>query len=592
MSGQKLPARQTSLPDSCEHLARPAYPPLGRIMNMEPLPTCVLATGPAAKRRKMTKKAVLALITTMLLYPLMAQELMRMEEPTRPYVIRSDGDRLTCGRATQTEMRSIRELIDRGSPPSRSRFGKSALAPPAASITVNYTGFTQEAQAAFQRAVDIWSALLITKVPIEIDASFGEIDSLGSASPAQFFKFTTGSFFYPAGIVNQKMERDADPDEPEIEVTMSDSRDWYYGLDGNPGENQHDFVSVVLHEIGHGLGIVDSFRSEEDGSARFGSEVAGEDSGELYPFVFDVWIFDRDFNHLTGIGDTPGDFINPSEELFEALTGIKLFWAGKEASEANGGRLNNILLWAPEEFDEGSSVAHLDQDAYPPGTSNELMHPFLPKGKAIHDPGPIVLGMLSDMGWTIRETTLQIPHFGAGEGISSDVVVTNLSWSETATVAVDAWDENGVELDGILLFGDNRFTLRPLGSHTLSADESDFRSGSITVSSDVPVSAVVRFDIPGAGIAGVGTSPEVREAIAPVRRIGTLSTGVAIRNVELSDQTIKLTLKNESGVTVTGGRSSRSIEAGGRIAEFVQELFPRSGHYPIPGGDSHPGAVR
>ena len=235
-----------------------------------------------------------------------------------------------------------------------------------------------------------------------------------------------------------------------------------------------------------------------------------------------------------------------------------------------------MLLWAPEEYDVGSSIAHLDYDAYPPGTPNELMNPFMGKEMSIHEPGPILLAMLSDMGWTIREQTLQIPHFGAGRGISSDVVVTNLSWSETATVAVDAWGEDGVELDGTLLFGDNRFTLRPLGSRTLSADESDFRSGSITVSSYVPVSAVVRFEIPGAGIAGVGTSPEVREAIAPVRCIATLSTGVAIRNVELSEQTIELTLKNERGVTVRGGRSSRSIEAGGRIAEFVEELFPEA----------------
>ena len=43
---------------------------------------------------------------------------------------------------------------------------------------------------------------------------------------------------------------------------------------------------------------------------------------------------------------------------------------------------------------------------------------------AIHDPGPIVLAMLEDMLWTIREQTLQIPHFGVGSGFSSDVVVT------------------------------------------------------------------------------------------------------------------------------------------------------------------------
>ena len=509
-----------------------------------------------------------------------AQNWTEMSDPVRPYVIRlTDGGGLSCGLATQEEMVSIREAIDR-MPPRTPPSGKYALAPPAANISVNYTGFTQEAQDAFQRAVDIWSSRLIATVPIEIAASFGEIDSLGSASPAKFFKFKERSFFYPVGLINEIAERDVDPDEPDIEITMSDSEDWYYGLDGNPGENQLDFVSVVLHEIGHGLGIIDSFRSEEDGSARFGLEVADDDSGELYPYIFDVWILDRDLNWLTGIGDTPGDFSNPSEELFEALTGIKLFWIGGEASEANGGELNSILLWAPEEFNSRNSVAHLDYDAYPPGTPNELMNPFQPRGMAIHDPGPIVLAMLSDMGWTIREQTLQIPHFGVGGGLSSDVVVTNRSSTETASVAIDVWDPEGNALDGNLILGVGaaRFDLLPLGSRTLtlSNDEGGVLTGSMTVSSTTPVSAVVRFDFQGTGITGVGTSPRLRAAIAPVRRSGNLSSGVAIRNPELAAQTIDLELKDEDGLVVPGGEASRTIEAGGRIAEFIEQFFPEA----------------
>ena len=254
--------------------------------------------------------------------------------------------------------------------------------------------------------------------------------------------------------------------------------------------------------------------------------------------------------------------------------GIKLFWYGLEAAEANGGKDNFILLWAPEEFTTRGSVAHLDEHAYPSGTSNELMSPWTRPGEVSHEPGPIVLAMLSDMGWTVREPTLQIPHFGAGNGVGSDLVVTNLSSTDTAEIRIDAWDPNGDELDGHLLFGNNRFRIRPLGSRTLTADESSFQTGSVTVSSNVPVSAIIRFDIRGIGVAGVGTSPEFRIAIAPVRRIGNLSTGIAVRNVELSAQTVELILKDESGYTVRGGRADREIEAGGRIAEFIQEIFP------------------
>ena len=521
----------------------------------------------------MTKRYMLVPIASFLLNvsTLESQEWTEMSGRVSPYVTRLDGERLTCGLATQEEMASIREALDR-MPRGLHPLGKYALAPPAANISVNYRGFTPEARTAFQRAVDIWSALLITEVPIEIDTSFGAIELLAHAVPLGLFLFQGGGVesFFPVGLANQLNGEDLDPDESDIGITMSDSEDWYYGLDGNPGEDQFDFVSVVLHEIGHGLGFFDSFRDEEDGTFGYGFEVRGRDTGERFPVRFERFIWDTDINRLVD----ESSYSNPSSELVEAITGIKLFWYGLEAAEANGGKDNFILLWAPEEFTRSSSVAHLDYHAYPPGTSNALMNPFQPKGEATHEPGPIVLAMLGDMGWTIRDQTLQIPHFGAGNGLGSDVVITNLSSTEIATVAVDVWDEDGGEMDGILLFGDNRFRLLPLGSRTLTADESSFQTGSVTVSSNVPVSAIIRFDIRGIGVAGVGTSPEFRIAIAPVRRIGNLSTGIAVRNVELSAQTVELILKDKSGYTVRGGRADREIEAGGRIAEFIQEIFP------------------
>ena len=86
----------------------------------------------------------------------------------------------------------------------------------------------------------------------------------------------------------------------------------------------------------------------------------------------------------------------------------------------------------------------------------------------------------------------------------------------------------------------------------------------------------MRFDLIGTGITGVGTSSRLRGAIAPVRRSGNLSSGVAIRNPELAAQTVDLELKDESGRGVPGGEASRTIEAGGRIAEFIEQFFPEA----------------
>ena len=375
----------------------------------------------------------------------------------------------------------------------------------------------------------------------------------------------------PVGLVNQLDDEDRKPDDPDIKTTFSSSDDWYFGLDGRPGEDQFDFVSVALHEIGHGLGFYDSFRIDESTEeAEYGLRV-GDDN---IPTIFDSRIFDTESKRLVD----EDEYTNPSTELAEAITGIKLFWYGTKTGEANGGH-RPVLLWAPGEYGR-SSVAHLDYDAYPPGTPNELMNPFQPKGQAAHEPGPIVLAMLEDMLWTIREQTLQIPHFGVGIGLSSDVVVTNRSSTETAAVAIDVWDPEGNALDGNRILGvaADRFNIPPLGSRTLtlSNDEGVVLTGSMTVSSNTPVSAVVRFDFQGTGITGVGTSPRLRAAIAPVRRSGNLSSGVAIRNPELAAQTIDLELKDEDGLVVPGGEASRTIEGGGRIAAYIEHFFPEA----------------
>ena len=521
----------------------------------------------------MTKRHIFVPVAYLLLNfsILAAQNWTEMSDPVRPYVTRlTDGNSLSCGLATQEEMASIREAIDR-MPQGLTPSGKYALAPPAANISVNYTGFTPEAQAAFQRAVDIWSSLLIATVPIEIEANFDSLedsDALAAARPFTWFCSTT--VCAPVGLVNQLLDEDRKPDDPDIETTFSSSDDWYFGLDGRPGEDQFDFVSVVLHEIGHGLGFYDSFKIDESTEeAEYG---IGADN---IPTIFDSRIFDTEINRLVD----EEEYTNPSTKLAETITGITLFWGGLKTLTANGG-LYPVLLWAPEEYDSRSSVAHLNEYAYPPGTPNALMTPEGSSGQASHEPGPLMLAMLDDMGWTIREQTLQIPHFGVGGGLSSDVVVTNRSSTELAAVAIDVWDPEGNALDGNLILGvgADRFDLPPLGSRTLtlSHDGSGLLTGSITVSSDTPVSAVVRFDFQGTGITGVGTSPRLRAAIAPVRRSGNLSSGVAIRNPELAAQTIDLELKDEDGLVVPGGEASRTIEGGGRIAAFIEQFFPEA----------------
>src|SRR5436305_6262420 len=76
-------------------------------------------------------------------------------------------------------------------------------------FTVTYSGFTPEAQAAFQAAVDIWQTQVSSSVPITVDANFEVLGTgiLGSAGATFLYRDFAGAplanTYYPSALANQ-----------------------------------------------------------------------------------------------------------------------------------------------------------------------------------------------------------------------------------------------------------------------------------------------------------------------------------------------------------------------------------------------------
>ena len=88
------------------------------------------------------------------------------------------------------------------------------------------------------------------------------------------------------------------------------------------------------------------------------------------------------------------DLPSPSLELGEALTS-KLVWSGPLGVAANGGE--KPLLYTPKEYEDGSSVSHLDEATFSNSGKDAVMTPNLDAGEIFHEPGPLLLAMLQDL---------------------------------------------------------------------------------------------------------------------------------------------------------------------------------------------------
>ena len=117
-----------------------------------------------------------------------------------------------------------------------------------------------------------------------------------------------------------------------------------------------------------------------------------------------------------------------------------------------------------------------------------------------------------------------------------------------------------------------RTEMEPLGVLTISTHgRGEIVSGSVKVVSDGPIGGMVRFVHPALGVAGVGASPPVSEALFPVRRQeGGITTGVAIHNLESSPGLVRCVLMRE-GVLLDA--VPIPLEANGQTSWLIEDAF-------------------
>jgi hypothetical protein len=285
--------------------------------------------------------------------------------------------------------------------------------------------FPEEAKTCFNAAANIWANTFNSDVPITINACWAHLTSpsiLGYSGGGSLHRDFTGATrsntWYSVSLANALYGSDLNPSLSDMHITYNANFNWYYGTDGNTPPTQYDLMTVVLHEICHGLNF--------SGSMRYSGGSGSWGYGTVYPNIYDVFMRDGSGTQLI---DT-GSYENGSTALGSAVTSDDIWFHGPRAMAANGNQ--RVKMYAPSTWISGSSYSHLDYDTFN-NTSNQLMVYAISPGESVHDTGVVTKGLLEDLKTDIFSPTV----IGTSPADNATGVTLNANITATFSEAMD-----------------------------------------------------------------------------------------------------------------------------------------------------------
>ena len=270
----------------------------------------------------------------------------------------------------------------------------------------NGTTLGEQRMNVFKYAADFWAQRLDSPVEVKVQAKFEALTCsstsavLGSAGTRYIFSDFTGAprskTWYSSALANKLAGEDLEPAEDDISARFTTALDdgsctfprkWYYGLDAQPTGGTTDFATVVIHELGHGLGF-QTFVSRSTGAKLAGGDGIRRDDAYMV-HLYDAtagktWAQMTDAERLTSTENTSNLLWNGPEVTAVASSAFS-------SGVGPGGRAQ---IYAPNPSESGSSISHWDSALTP----NEIMEPTYTSARhslLITDE------LMKDLGWSL-----------------------------------------------------------------------------------------------------------------------------------------------------------------------------------------------
>jgi hypothetical protein len=247
-------------------------------------------------------------------------------------------------------------------------------------------------------ALKLWGQKLSGSVPIKIYIESKPLGTgiLGSSTPMQHV-LNNGQVpecptntYYHGSIWNQLVGYPA-ASGLNIKLAMNSTFNFYYDTIGNPTSGKTDWVTVMLHEVNHGLGFAAAI--EEDGRYYY---IANDEGGGYYtnyPNIFTRQLYQ---------GTTGSCITDLTQAERAALIKSNNLYAGTPDSylvASHGG--DRVRMYAPLSYQPGSSVSHWGNS---PGFTTFMKYSIgAGPGSQVRTISSREIGIFRDMGWKIYD---------------------------------------------------------------------------------------------------------------------------------------------------------------------------------------------